>query len=135
MAERLVRSGQNTYARAMQQISASQKTQNDREQQLAERRAARADQALLEKDRLIRHQRQAIELLLMSPEQCEDLIVQARLQVDRWRRERLCSADYIERWEQLLALPVTELARAMGSDTLEWGNALRQNSPWPVVKP
>lgn len=67
-------------------------------QQLAERRAARAAQALVDKDRLIRHQRVAIELLLLP----------------KLGREKL-------------------LARAMGSDTLEWGTALRQNSPWPVA--
>jgi PHD/YefM family antitoxin component YafN of YafNO toxin-antitoxin module len=103
------------------------------EGQLAERRAARAAQALLDRDRLIKHQRLAIDLLLMPAEQSEALIAQARREVDRWRRDRLCSLDYIERWEQLLGLPLNELVRAMGSDSLEWGTALRQNSPWLLV--
>lgn len=111
------------------------KGHSDRDQQLAERRAARADQALLEKERLIRHQRLAIELLLMTPAEADAQIAQARLQVERWRRERLCSPDYIERWEHLLSLPLPELARAMGSDSLEWGAALRQNTPWSALKP
>lgn len=108
---------------------------SDRDRQLAERRAARAAQALVEKDRLIKHQRLAIELVLMPLPQREALLARAREEVARWRRERLCSEDYIERWEQLLGLPVDELARAMASDSLEWGTALRQNSPWLVVSP
>lgn len=102
----------------------------DPERRLAERRAARAGQALVEKDRLIKHQRLAIDLVLMPASRREALIDQARAEVQRWRRERLCSEDYIARWEALLALPVEELARAMASDSLEWGTALRQNSPW-----
>lgn len=108
---------------------------SDRDHRLAERRAARAAQALVEKDRLIRHQRLAIELLLMPKARREALITQARQEVARWRRERLCSEDYIERWERLLALPMDELARAMASDALEEGSALRQNSPWLLVLP
>lgn len=105
----------------------------DRNSLLAERRAARAGQALVEKDRLIKHQRLAIELLLMPPADREALISRARQEVARWRSERLCSPDYSDRWEALLSLPVADLARAMGSDALEWGAALRQNSPWHVA--
>jgi PHD/YefM family antitoxin component YafN of YafNO toxin-antitoxin module len=101
--------------------------------QLAERRAARAAQALVDKDRLIRHQRLAIELLLLPKAGRDKLLARARQEVARWRRERLCSDDYSDRWDALLALPVAELARAMGADTLDWGQALRQNSPWPVA--
>jgi hypothetical protein len=54
----------------------------------------------------------------------------ARETVDRWRREKLSGADYIERWTTLLKLPVRELALAMTSDLEGWGPALRQNSPW-----
>lgn len=100
---------------------------------LAERRAARADQVLVEKDRLIKHQALAIQLLLMSPADSQTLVTRAQQEVARWRRERLCSLDYIERWEALLKRSVNELAQAMGSETLEWGTALRQNSPWHVV--
>lgn len=105
----------------------------DRSSLLAERRAARAGQTLVEKDRLIKHQRLAIELLLMPTVDREALISRARHEVARWRRERLCSPDYSDRWEALLRLPVADLARAMGSDMLEWGAALRQNSPWHVA--
>ena len=103
------------------------------EGRLAERRAARADQALRDRDRQIKHQQLAIDLLLMPGAQSEALIAQARREVERWRRDRLCSLDYVERWEQLLGLPLPELARAMGSDALDGGTALRQNSPWLLV--
>ncbi|HSX91594.1 MAG TPA: type II toxin-antitoxin system Phd/YefM family antitoxin [Hydrogenophaga sp.] len=108
---------------------------SDRDGQLAERRAARAAQALVDKDRLIKHQRLAIDLVLMSQSQREALIARARMEVERWRRERLCSEDYIARWDALLGLPVEELARAMASESPEWGVALRQNSPWLLVTP
>ena len=102
---------------------------------LTERRAARAAQALVEKDRLIKHQRLAIDLLLMSKASQRALISRARTEVARWRSERLCSSDYSDRWESLLDLPVKQLAKAMASDELDWGSALRQNSPWHVVVP
>lgn len=108
---------------------------SDRDRQLAERRAARAAQALVEKDRLIKHQRLAIDLMLMRRPQREALIARARAEVERWRRDCLCSEDYIARWETLLGLPVEELVRAMASDSPEWGAALRQNSPWLLVTP
>lgn len=101
--------------------------------QLADRRAARAAQALVEKDRLIRHQRLAIHLLLAPRAEQHALIERAREEVARWRRDHLCSADYSDRWDALLKLPVKELARAMASESLDWGTALRQNSPWQGV--
>ncbi len=103
--------------------------------QLAERRAARAAQRLIEKDRLIRHQQWAIELLLMPEAQRAQRLDLARAEVGRWRRDRLCSPDYADRWDELLSQPVAQLARAMGSESLDWGVALRQNSPWPAVVP
>ena len=109
--------------------------QSSAERVLVERRAARADQLLIEKDRLIKHQKLAIDLLLMSKAKRAELIRRARAEIARWRRDRLCSPDYADRWDDLLDRPVEELARAMGSDSLEWGPALRQNSPWHVVVP
>jgi PHD/YefM family antitoxin component YafN of YafNO toxin-antitoxin module len=109
--------------------------QAGRDRVLAERRAARAAQALVDKERLIKHQRLAIELLLMPKPQRAKLVQRARAEVARWRAEHLCSPEYSDRWDQLLAQPVEGLARAMASETLEWGTALRQNSPWHVVVP
>ncbi len=104
-------------------------------QVLAERRAARAGQLLVDKDRLIKHQKLAIDLLLMPPAERVRLIQRARAEVARWRLNRLCSSDYADRWDDLLNLPVGGLAQAMGSELMDWGTALRQNSPWHVVRP
>lgn len=100
---------------------------------LALRRAARADSALVEKDRLIKHFRIAIDLLTMPAKDQKRLIRAALAVVARWRMDGLCSLDYIEKWEELLRLPPQELALAIVSDTGGWGPALRQNSPWIAV--
>jgi hypothetical protein len=97
---------------------------------LAERRLARQQQAGVEKDRLLRHHRIALDLLTLPPAEREGLIQQARDTVDRWRQEQLSSRDYVDRWAALLALPLHQLAREMVSDADGWGTALRQNSPW-----
>jgi PHD/YefM family antitoxin component YafN of YafNO toxin-antitoxin module len=101
---------------------------------LEERRAARTAQQLVEKNRLIKHQKLAIDLLLMSEDKREELIEKARAEVLRWRRDRLCSTDYADRWGDILGYPVGDLAHAMCSETLEWSTALRQNSPWHVIE-
>ena len=97
---------------------------------LAERRVARLQQTGVEKDRLIRHHRIALDLLTLAPAERERLVQQARDTVERWRREQLSSRDYVDRWAALLALPLHQLAREMVSDADGWGTALRQNSPW-----
>lgn len=97
---------------------------------MAERRLARLQQAAIEKDRLIRHLRIALDLLTLHPLERDRLVQQARDTVERWRREQLSSRDYVDRWTALLALPVQQLATEMVSDAEGWGTALRQNSPW-----
>lgn len=97
------------------------------------RRMARADQQLVEKNRLIKHQQIAIQLLVMADAKRDQVIALARGEVARWRSDRLCSRDYADLWEELLARPVDELAQAMSSETMEWAPTLRQNSPWHVV--
>ena len=104
------------------------------ERGLEDRRAARAAQQLVDKNRLIKHQKLAINLLLMPQAQRDERIAQARAEVMRWRRDRLCSTDYADRWDALLAQPLGEMVQAMCSEALDWGTALRQNSPWPVVE-
>lgn len=97
---------------------------------MTERRLARLQQAIIEKDRLLRHHRIAMDLLTLAPAESERLIQQARNTVERWRREGLSSRDYVDRWAALLVLPVKQLAREMVADAEGWGTALRQNSPW-----
>ena len=100
----------------------------------AARRLARAQQDIVERDRLIKHQQLAIELLTQPAAKRQALIRNARAVVEQWRTRGLCSADYIDRWTRLLALPPRELAQAITGDAEGWGTALRQNSPfiWPA---
>jgi PHD/YefM family antitoxin component YafN of YafNO toxin-antitoxin module len=99
----------------------------------AARQIARAQQALVEKDRLIRHHQIALDLVTVDSKQRDRLIKNARAVVLRWRAERLCSADYIERWEQILKMQPREMGASMVSDADGWGPSLRQNSPWVGV--
>ena len=103
-------------------------------QALEDRRAARAAQQLVEKNRLIKHQKLAIDLLLMPETKRQELIALARAEVLRWRRDRLCSTDYADRWDDLLGRSIGDMAQTMCSETFEWGAALRQNSPWHVIE-
>ena len=94
------------------------------------RSLARLRQSVIEKERLIRHQRIAFDLVTASAAERKKMIARAREVVERWRREQLCSLDYIERWSAILQLPVKQMAVQMTSDDNAWGPALRQNSPW-----
>ncbi len=102
---------------------------------LAERRAAREEQRRREAERLSRHRKIALDLLLMPPAARARAVRGARAEVARWRRDGLCSADYANRWDALLALPAREIAANIASDTLPEGTALRQNSPWLALSP
>jgi PHD/YefM family antitoxin component YafN of YafNO toxin-antitoxin module len=97
------------------------------------RHLARAQQSMLEKDRLIRHQRIAIDLLSLPAKARHEMVERALSVVEQWRRQQLCSADYIDRWATILRLPTKEIAQALVSDHDGWGVALRQNSPWTGV--
>jgi antitoxin (DNA-binding transcriptional repressor) of toxin-antitoxin stability system len=98
--------------------------------ELAARRLARAEQAIVERDRLIKHQRIALRLLTAPAAERRRLVERARAMVKLWRARRLCSDDYIERWTAILSLPPRKMALAIVSDPDGWGTALRQNSPW-----
>ena len=104
------------------------------ERALEHRRAARAAQQLVEKNRLIKHQKLAIDLLQMPETKRSELIALARAEVLKWRRDRLCSTDYADWWDDLLGRSTGDLVQAMCSETFEWAAALRQNSPWHVIE-
>ena len=56
-------------------------------------------------------------------------VAEARQQVALWRNKNLCSADYIEAWENLLNVPAQAAAvleDAFSSSAVQ----LRQNSPF-----
>lgn len=95
-----------------------------------ERAQARQRQALVEAQRLIKHQAVAIRLLRAEPDEAQALIADALAVVQRWEDEHLCSRHFIDGWRRLLNLPPAELASEMCADVGGWGTALRQNSPW-----
>ena len=100
---------------------------------LDERRAARAAQQQVEVQRLLAHQRLAIDLLCESPDRQRKRLQAARRVVDRWEERQLCSDDYIQRWRAWLELPIKQLAQRMCSDAGGWGAAMRQNSPFAAA--
>lgn len=100
------------------------------EQAVEARQLARLQQALVEKDRLIRHQHIALDLVTAPAARRRAMVEQAVAVVDLWAQRQLCSQDYIDRWSTMLALPPADMAMAMVSDMDGWGTALRQNSPW-----
>ncbi|WP_171019847.1 type II toxin-antitoxin system Phd/YefM family antitoxin [Hydrogenophaga sp. 2FB] len=105
-----------------------------RDTDLLERKLARAQQSRVELDRLQRHAHLAVDLLSSSADQQALIVSEAKARVARWRGHALCSDDYIDRWNQLLSLPVHELAKEMIGDCGGWGNALRQNTPFSMKK-
>ena len=103
-----------------------------RQSSLDERRAARASQQKIEMQRLMTHQALGIALLCATAAEQRIQLQAAAREVDRWQAGQLCSADYIARWQQWLALPLEQLVQRMCSDAAGWGNAMRQNSPFAV---
>jgi len=101
-----------------------------RQSNLDERRAARAAQQQVEKQRLMTHQALGIALLCANDIEQRRLLQAAMREVDRWQAGQLCSADYIARWQQWLALPLKQLVQRMCSEAAGSGNAMRQNSPF-----
>lgn len=121
-------------------IVSTQEMWTEREQQFAqatdlmERKLARAQQSQVELERLQRHTHLAVDLLASSAAQRALIVNDAKARVARWKAHGLCSKDYTDRWERLLALPVRELAKEMIGDCDGWGNALRQNTPFLLKK-
>ena len=105
-------------------------THEDDLDDLALRRQARAEQAVVVQRRLDRHRAIAARLLADSSD-AADLIGDARAMVARWRAERLCSTDFSDAWAAVLAKQPVEIAAAIVSDAEGW-DALRQCSPWPA---
>lgn len=71
---------------------------------------ARTEQQQRVQQRLMRHQQLAIGLLCANPELQALQLKAAHAVVARWVSDRLCSADYIARWTEWLAMPLQKLA-------------------------
>jgi len=69
-----------------------------------------------------------IAAALRDPLQAGPIIVAATIQIERWRKERLCSNDYIDAWEALLANP--EQAAVLLEEISPNAAQMRQNSPF-----
>ena len=76
-----------------------------------------------------RHAVLAARLLAAPRPRATALIDKARSVVDRWEREKLCSAHYVSRWRAMLEGPVGRVAQAL-LEPGEWEDALFQNTPW-----
>lgn len=94
------------------------------------RQLTRANQALIEKDRLIKHHQIALDLVTALPNHRDQMIGGARAAVARWDSKRLCSREHIERWNEILDMEPKKMAITMVSAIDGWGPSLRQNSPW-----
>jgi hypothetical protein len=88
----------------------------------------------VEQGRLMAHQRVAIALLSLPEPGRRRLLQAARREVRRWQDGQLCSRDYIDRWNEWLALPKAQLVERMCSDAGGWGQAMRQNSPFAILQ-
>ncbi len=76
-----------------------------------------------------RHAALAARLLAAPGPEAAALVRRARASVERWERDRLCSAHYITRWREKLKGSVRGIAlRLLEHD--DWSDALLQNTPW-----
>lgn len=96
------------------------------------RRLARLHQTIIEQNRLIRHQRIALDLATAPAAERKNTIAHARNVVERWWRDQLCSLDYTDRWSAILQLPVKEMAVQMTSDDNAWGRLCARILPGSV---
>lgn len=130
MAQRPIKKPPHAVAFCLSQQQALCAPQQGDQKDLNARRAARQQQAQVTQRRLMRHQQVAVALLTAPPAQAQAMLADAQAVVSRWAEDGLCSADYVQRWAALLALPLPQLALAMTGFADGWGDALRQNSPW-----
>lgn len=90
---------------------------------------ARAEKLRQEARRLDKHAR--IAAMLRDPKLSPSVIKEGLKQVDLWKANKLCSADYIEAWSHLLAHPL----RAAGvlEEQSPRAAQLRQNTPFAAL--
>lgn len=89
-------------------------------------RSARQKQREIEEQRRQKHL--PVAGALRDPTQAPAIISAAQRQVVLWRRNNLCSSDYIEAWETLLADPAG--AANLLEEQSPRAQQLRQNSPF-----
>jgi transcriptional regulator with XRE-family HTH domain len=97
--------------------------------ELTERRQARLHLSLRLLALQKAHLRIALDLLLEDPATVAALH-EARAMVELWAREKVCSAFYIDSWQQLLTGSAHEVGTALARIDKQWESALLQNSPF-----
>jgi hypothetical protein len=65
----------------------------------------------------------------LAPRLRRSMVDQALRKLRRWKEEERIDPRYAEAWEEVLALPLDEIRRAIAADD-EGGRDLRQNSPF-----
>lgn len=106
------------------QVGMSVELVKHRELERMERRVARAEQARIEAERKVKH-------LLMALNLDRKRVIDARIQVELWEKNRTCSSVYIERWREILDGKLSGIAKRLAAAAQsEWANALFQNSPF-----
>lgn len=100
--------------------------------EIARRRQARAEnQAKLAASRE-KHLRLAVKFAMGGAEALA-LKKDALRMVKLWQDRQLCSPVYIERWQKILnARPLQVAQNLVAMDADEWGQALRQNTPFTM---
>ncbi|WP_153117775.1 hypothetical protein [Rhodocyclus tenuis] len=95
------------------------------------KRQQQARKAQLELNERRRQKLLVVAQSLRDPQQAPAVVASAMEQVRLWRAKNLCSRDYIDAWESLLAQP--EKAAEMLEDPSPYAAQLRQNSPFVSV--
>jgi transcriptional regulator with XRE-family HTH domain len=98
-----------------------------------ERALARERERTRRLERRVWHAQLAVHLRTLPRREAAALIAQARAVVDRWQRQRLCSAHYVSRWRTMLHGPVEQVARSL-VEPGDWADALFQNTPWSFAR-
>lgn len=87
---------------------------------------ARQEQEAHERQRKLAHVR--VAALLSNEADASSVVAYAKQQIGKWRRQSLCSADYIDAWSELLRQP-KQAAQVLLEDSPR-AMRLRQNSPF-----
>ena len=101
----------------------------DEARELTERRRARAEEDFKLARRREAHLGLAVDLALARP-RAKRALLDAREAVELWKRERTCSAFYIDGWSKVLKGDAAQVARRIRSIDPQWLDAMLQNTPF-----
>lgn len=116
-------------ALAIAQAVGATVTIQDEAAELIERRRLRAEEGFKLARRREAHLGLALDLALARPRALRALR-DAREAVDLWKRERTCSAFYVEGWSKVLRGDAAQVARRIRNIDSQWLDAMLQNTPF-----